>query len=246
MAGQQAPATAGRPDPRLIEDLVAANRVLHQEGVNDAFGHVSVRHNSDPNRFFLARSLSPDLVTAGDLIEYDLESVPVDLKGREQYSERFIHSEIYKARPDVRAVVHNHSQDVIPFSVTTVRLRPVFHVASFLRDGVPVFDIRMCCGVTDMLVTNTERGRGLAQALADQAAVLMRGHGVTVVGPSLPYAVGRSVYLSFNARVQAQAMALGGPVTYLDPGEIKAYLDRGESRGYERPWEAWKRQVSGK
>ncbi|HVH27841.1 MAG TPA: class II aldolase/adducin family protein [Vicinamibacterales bacterium] len=246
LSAQQAPASAGRPDPALIEDLVAANRILHQQGVNDAFGHVSVRHNSDPNRFFLARSLSPDLVTAEDLIEYDLESAPVDLKGREQYSERFIHSEIYKARPDVRAVVHNHSQDVIPFSVSTVRLRPVFHVASFLQDGVPVFDIRKCCGITDMLVTNSERGRGLAQALGDQAAVLMRGHGVTVVGPSLPYAVGRSVYLSFNARVQAQAMALGGPVTYLDPAEAKAYLERGESRGYERPWEAWKRQATGK
>jgi HCOMODA/2-hydroxy-3-carboxy-muconic semialdehyde decarboxylase len=246
LGAQQAPASAGVPDPRLIEDLVAANRILHQQGVNDAFGHVSVRHNADPNRFFLARSLSPDLVTADDLIEYDLESNPVNLKGREQYSERFIHSEIYKARPEVRAVVHNHSQDVIPFSVTSVKLRAVFHVASFLRDGIPVFDIRQCCGITDMLVTNTQRGRGLAEALADNAAVLMRGHGVTVVGPSLPYAVGRSVYLSFNARVQAQAMALGGPVAYLDPAEAKAYLDRGESRNYERPWEAWKRQATGK
>jgi HCOMODA/2-hydroxy-3-carboxy-muconic semialdehyde decarboxylase len=246
LAAQQAPASAGPADPRLIEDLVAANRILHQQGINDAFGHVSVRHDKNPSRYLLARSLSPDLVTAGDLIEYDLESNPVNLKGREQYSERFIHSEIYKARPEIRAVVHNHSPDVIPFSVSSVRLRPVFHVASFLRDGVPVFDIRRDFGMTDMLVTDTPKGRALAQTLADNAAVLMRGHGATVVGPSLPYAVGRSVYLSFNARVQAQAMALGGPVTYLDPQEAEAYLDRGESRGYERPWETWKRQATAK
>jgi HCOMODA/2-hydroxy-3-carboxy-muconic semialdehyde decarboxylase len=238
---QGAPASAGPAAPLLIEDLVAANRILHQQGVNDAFGHVSVRHDKDPNRYFLARSLSPDLVSADDLIEYDIDSNPVNLKGREQYSERYIHGEIYKARPDVRAVVHNHSADVIPFSVSTVRLRPVFHVASFLRDGVPVFDIRKDFGMTDMLVTDTPRGRALAQALGDHAGVLMRGHGATVVGQSLPYAVGRAIYMAFNARVQAQAMALGGPVTYLDPGEAKAYLQRGESRGYERPWETWKR-----
>ena len=243
LTAQGAPASGGTPDPKLIEDLVASNKILHQQGVNDAFGHVSVRSDKNPNRYFLARSLAPDLVTADDLIEYDLDSNPVNLKGREQYSERYIHGEIYKSRPDVRAVVHNHSQDVIPFSVSTVRLRPVFHVASFLGEGVPVFDIRKDIGITDMLVSDAARGRALAKALANAPAVLMRGHGATVVGPSLPYAVGRSIYLSFNARVQAQAMALGGPVTFLDPGEIKAYLDRGESRGYERPWESWKRQA---
>jgi HCOMODA/2-hydroxy-3-carboxy-muconic semialdehyde decarboxylase len=240
-ASQAQGSSASEPDPRLIEDLVAANRILYQQGINDAFGHVSVRHDKNPNRFFLARSLAPELVTAGDLIEYDLESSPLNLNDREQYSERFIHSEIYKARPEVRAVVHNHSPDVIPFSVSTVKLRPIFHVAAFLRDGVPVFDIRSDFGMTDMLVTDVKKGRALALALADHAAVLMRGHGATVVGPSLPYAVGRSVYLSFNARLQAQAMALGGPVKYLDPQEAKAYLDRGESRGYERPWESWKK-----
>jgi HCOMODA/2-hydroxy-3-carboxy-muconic semialdehyde decarboxylase len=243
VAAQRAPVSGGTADPKLIEDLVAANRILHQQGVNDAFGHVSVRSDKNPNRYFLARSLAPDLVTAGDLIEYDLDSNPVNLNGRDQYSERFIHGEIYKARPDVRSVVHNHSADVIPFSVSTVRLRPVFHVASFLGEGVPVFDIRSGFGMTDMLVSDAARGRALAVSLASGPAVLMRGHGATVVGPSIPYAVGRSVYLSFNARVQAQAMALGGPVTYLDPGEIKAYLARGESRGYERPWDSWKRQA---
>jgi HCOMODA/2-hydroxy-3-carboxy-muconic semialdehyde decarboxylase len=246
LEAQQAPASGGPPDPKLIEDLVAANRILHQQGINDAFGHVSVRHDKNPNRYFLARSLAPDLVTAADLIEYDLDSNPVNLNGRDQYSERYIHGEIYKTRPDVRAVVHNHSPDVIPFSVSSVPLRPVFHVASFLVDGVPVFDIHKNFGVTDMLISDAPRGRGLAQVLANGPAVLMRGHGATVVGPSLPYAVGRSVYLSFNARVQAQAMALGGSVTYLDPAEAKAYLNRGESRGYERPWEAWRRAAMGR
>jgi HCOMODA/2-hydroxy-3-carboxy-muconic semialdehyde decarboxylase len=236
----------GPPDPKLIEDLVAANRILHQQGINDAFGHVSVRHDKNPNRYFLARSLAPDLVTAADLIEYDLDSTPQNLNGRDQYSERYIHGEIYKMRPDVSAVVHNHSPDVIPFSISTVKLRPVFHVASFLVDGVPVFDIRAGFGMTDMLVSDAARGRALAQSLGSAPAVLMRGHGATVVGPSLPYAVGRSVYLSFNARVQAQAMALGGTVAYLDPAEAKAYLQRGESRGYERPWEAWKRAAAEK
>jgi HCOMODA/2-hydroxy-3-carboxy-muconic semialdehyde decarboxylase len=237
---------AAQTDAQLIEDLVASNRILHQQGINDAFGHVSVRSNRNPNRYYLARSLAPDLVTAVDLIEYDLDSNPVNLNGRDQYSERYIHGEIYKARPDVRSVVHNHSQDVIPFSISTVRLRPVFHVASFLGEGVPVFDIRTGFGMTDMLITDTARGAALAKVLANNPAVLMRGHGATVVGPSLPYVVGRSVYLSFNARVQAQAMALGGPVTYLDPQEARAYLDRGESRGYERPWESWKKQALGK
>ena len=226
-----------------LEDLVAAYRILAEHGVIDAYGHVSIRSPRNPQRYYLARALAPERVQIEDLIEYDLDSNPVNLKGREQYSERYIHGEIYKARPDVRAIVHNHSPDVIPFSVSTVRLRPVFHVASFLGDGVPVFDIRKDIGITDMLVSDAARGRALAKALANAPAVLMRGHGATVVGPSLPYAVGRSVYLSFNARVQAQAMALGGPVTFLDPGEIKAYLDRGESRGYERPWESWKRQA---
>jgi ribulose-5-phosphate 4-epimerase/fuculose-1-phosphate aldolase len=246
-SGAQRPsAPATQTDPQLIEDLVAANRILHQQGINDAFGHVSVRSSRNPNHYYLARSLAPDLVTAADVIEYDQDSNPVNLNGRDQYSERYIHGEIYRTRPDVRAVVHNHSPDVIPFSISTVRLRPVFHVASFLGDGVPVFDIRAGFGMTDMLITDTPRGAALATALGTGPAVLMRGHGATIVGPSLPYAVGRSVYLSFNARVQAQAMALGGTVTYLDPAEAKAYLERGESRGYERPWEAWRRAAIGR
>ena len=244
--GQQAPASAGPGAPALIDDLITANRILAREGVVDAFGHVSVRHNLDPNRFFLSRSLAPALVTPDDLIEYDLDSTAVNAKGRPQYSERFIHGEIYKVRPDIRAVVHAHAPSIVPFGVSTVPLRPVFHMAAFIGDSVPIFDIRKAAGMTDMLVRDAARGRALAQALAAKPAVLMRGHGVTVVGPSLPFVVGRSVYLEVNARVQLQAMALGGPVTYLDPAEAQKVLDSGENRSYERPWELWKRQVQGK
>lgn len=243
---QQAPASAGPVDPKLIEDLIAANRILYQEGIVDGYGHVSVRHNLSPNRFLLSRSLAPELVTADDLIEYDLDGNPVNLRGREQYSERYIHAEIYKARPDVQSVVHNHSPTVVPFGVSSVPLRPVYHMAGFLGEGIPIFDIRKMAGMTEMLVRTPDRGRALAQTLGSQPAVLMRGHGVAVVGPSIRFAVGRSIYLELNARVQTQAMGLGGSVTYLDPQEAKAVLDAGENRGYDRPWEMWKRKAMGK
>ena len=246
LAGQQVPASAGPGAPDLIDDLITANRVLAREGVVDAFGHVSVRHNLNPNRFFMSRSLAPGLVTPDDLIEYDLDGNGANTKGRAEYSERFIHAEIYKVRPDVRAVVHAHAPSLVPFGVSTVPLRPVFHMAAFIGDSVPIFDIRKAAGMTDMLVRDAARGRALAQALADRPAVLMRGHGVTVVGPALPFAVGRSIYLELNARVQLQALGLGGPVTYLDPAEAQKVMDSGENRSYERPWELWKRQVQEK
>ena len=246
LAGLQAPVSAGPGAPDLIDDLITANRTLAREGIVDAFGHVSARHNLNPDRFFMSRSLAPELVTPGDLIEYDLDGNGVNVKGRPEYSERFIHAEVYKARPDIHAVVHAHAPSIVPFGVSTVPLRPVFHMAAFIGDRVPIFDIRQAAGMTDMLVRDAARGRALAQALGDRPAVLMRGHGVTVVGPSVPFAVGRSVYLELNARVQLQAMALGGPVTYLDPAEAQKVLDSGENRSYERPWELWKRQAQGK
>jgi ribulose-5-phosphate 4-epimerase/fuculose-1-phosphate aldolase len=243
---RQAPASAGAADPALIEDLVAAYRILAQQGVLDGFGHVSMRHNRMPDRFIMSRSLAPELVTAADLIEFDLDGNAVDAKGRALYSERFIHAEIYKARPDVRAVVHNHAPALIPFSVTTVPLRPMYHMASFIGNGVPVFDIRKTAGMTDMLVSDSKKGHALAEVLGDKAAVLMRGHGVAVVGSTIQIVVGRSVYLDLNARIQAQAMAFGGNITYLDPQEAQKMMDSGENRGYERPWELWKAKAMGK
>jgi ribulose-5-phosphate 4-epimerase/fuculose-1-phosphate aldolase len=236
------PTSAGPADPRLIEDLVAANRILVDQGVLDGYGHVSVRHDGDPNRYLMSRSLAPELVTAGDVLEYDLDSAAVDQRGRTLYLERFIHGEIYKARPDVRAVVHSHSPSVIPFGVSTVPLRPLYHMSAFLGEGVPVFDIRETAGITDMLVKTPALGAALARSLGARPVALMRGHGCVAVGPTLPHAVFRSVYLEMNAKLQAQAMALGGPVTYLDPEEAKR-ADATNQGTYGRPWELWKRRA---
>lgn len=245
-AAEEGSKSAGPADPHIIEDLVAANRILAAHGIFDAFGHVSVRHDKDPSHFLMSRSLAPALVTADDLIEYDLDGNPIDLKDRSQYSERFIHAEIYKARPDVKAVVHNHSPSVIPFGVSSVPLKPIYHIGAFIGDSVPVFDIRKAVGMSGMLVNDAERGRALARRLGDSTAVLMRGHGVAVVGPTLQHAVARSIYLEVNARVQLQAIGLGGDVTYLDPAEAEQVLQEGEQRGYARPWELWKRELAEK
>ena len=245
MLAQQTPASAGPVDPALMEDLVAASRILARQGVVDAFGHVSVRHNRDPDRYLVARSLAPALVTAGDIVEYDLDSNPVNLNGRGQFSERFIHGAIYKARPDVMAVVHNHSPSVVAFSISNQPLRPVYHMPAFIGDRLKVFDIRSALGMTDILVSNGERGRALVEVMGNDPAVLMRGHGVAIVGDSLPLVVGRSVYLELNARVLSQAIALGGEGTYLDPEEARLLMEAGEHRGFLRAWELWKQEVSG-
>jgi HCOMODA/2-hydroxy-3-carboxy-muconic semialdehyde decarboxylase len=239
-AAQANPASAGPADPHLIEDLVAANRILADQGVLDGYGHVSARHDRDPNRYLMARSVAPALVTAGDIMEYDLDSRPVEARGRASYAERFIHGEVYKARPDVKAVVHNHSPSLIPFGVATTPLQPVYHMSAFIGQGVPVFEIRNAGGMTDMLVSAPALGQALAQALGNSPAALLRGHGVVVVGPGLPLAVGRCVYLEVNAKLQMQAMALGGKITYLDPEEVRKVEAR---QDYRRAWELWKRQV---
>ena len=236
-------ASAGPPAALLVEDLVAANRVLADQGVLDGYGHVSARHDRDPGRFLMSRSLAPELVTAADVMEYDLDSEPVDPRGRTSYLERFIHGEIYRMRPDVRAVVHSHSPSVIPFGVTGVPLRPLYHMSAFLADGAPVWDIRAAAGGdTDMLVRTPALGRSLAQALGPRAVVLMRGHGVVTVGTGLPHVVFRSIYTEVNARLQSQALALGGPITYLSPEEARR-TEAAIGGTLGRPWELWKRKV---
>lgn len=229
----------GAPDPGLIEDLVSANHILAEEGVVDAYGHVSVRHDRNAGRYLLSRDLAPALVTRDDILEYDLDSNPIETEGRSQYLERFIHGEIYRARPDVKAIVHNHSPAVIPFSLSKVPLRPVFHMAAFVIEGVPVFDAPRDLGIHQLLIASPQLGQGLARTLGDKPAVVIRGHGATVVGTSLPMAVGRSVYLERSARIQAQAIALGGELTYLDPEAARAMADN----AYPRAWELWKRKV---
>lgn len=238
-AAAAAAPSAGPPDPRLIEDLVAANRILADQGVVDGYGHVSARHDRNPGRYLLSRDLAPALVTADDILEYDLDSNPVDAGGRSQYRERFIHGEIYKARPDVKAIVHNHSTALIPFSLSGVPLRPVFHMAAFVVEGVPVFDAARDLGIHRLLIETPQLGQALARTLGDKPAVLIRGHGVAVVGNSLPMAVGRSVYLEESARIQSDAIALGGEVTYLDPEAARSWADN----PYPRAWELWKRRA---
>jgi len=235
-----APVASAQPrNQALIDDLVTANHILASEGILDGYGHVSVRDPANPNHYFLSRSLAPGLVSASDIIEYDLDSNPIG-DDRLSYRERFIHGEIYRARPDVMAVVHDHSPAVIPFSVSSVPLRAVSHMAAFIGEGVPVFEIRDVDGMTDMLVSNAKRGRALATVLGRFPGALMRGHGAVVVGESVKVAVGRAVYLDLNARVQEQAMLLGGTVKYFEPEEAKKTAPQD---GFVRAWDVWKRKA---
>jgi len=228
----------------LLEDLVAANRILAQEGILDAYGHVSVRSPRDPRRFLMSRSLAPSLVTAADVMEHGEDSEPAG-DTRKPYLERFIHGEIYRQRPDVMAVVHSHSDSVIPFGITRSALRPVYHMASFLWSGVPVYDIRASTPENDLLICDPRLGQELAQRLGACACVLMRGHGMTVVGDGLPEAVFRAVYTERNAKLQGLASQLGGPIEFLSDAEGRraTVSNRGT---VERPWELWKKQALGR
>jgi len=237
-------AQAATPAPAdVITDLVAGNHILTQEGILDGYGHISVRHPRNPERFLLARSVAPELVTAADIIEYGLDGEPIDAKGRASYKERYIHSEIYRSRTDVNAVVHCHTPSLIPFADSSVPLRPMYHQSAFLAAGVPVFEIRQTAGMTNMLIETVALGRALAKVLADKPALLMRGHGAVVVADTIPNVVGRSIYLDLNARIQAQAIALGGKITYIDPEEARKYA---ASDNYSRAWELWKRKATTK
>jgi HCOMODA/2-hydroxy-3-carboxy-muconic semialdehyde decarboxylase len=223
-----------------VGDLVAANRILAMEGVLDGMGHVSVRKPGDAGRFLLARSMAPELVTAADILEYGADGEAIEARGRESYRERFIHSEIYRARPDVQAIVHCHTPSLVPFAASDVPLRAMYHMAAFVAEGVPVFDTRKAAGATDLLVKDAPLGRALAKTLASKPAVLMRGHGAVIVANSIPNVVGRSVYLDINARAQIQAMTLGGRLTYVEADEAKLRLS--DPNEYARAWELWKRK----
>src|SRR5882724_13098421 len=206
------------------EDLVLAYRILAAHGVVDAYGHVSLRTANNPKRYLLARAMAPELVTADDIVEFDLDSNAVKDPGVALYLERFIHGEIFKSRPDINAVVHNHSPSVIPFSVTTVAMRPLFHMAAFVGEGLPNFEIRDAERGTDLLVKTPYLGQALAKTLGGSPAALMRGHGSVTVGESLPRAVGRSIYLEMSARMQLHAITIAGPggkITYLDEQEVR-------------------------
>jgi len=228
------------PVTRLLEDLVDANLILFNEGVVDAFGHVSVRNPDKPDHYFLARNMAPGLVTRGDIIEFDLDGNTVDGDTRKVYLERYIHGEIFRARPDVMAVVHSHSPSVIPFSVVKSNpLRPICHMSGFIGTSAPIFEIRDVAGdATDLLITSPKLGAALSGTLADNTVVLMRGHGSTVVAPTLKQAVYRAVYVEVNAKLQAEASRLG-PIEFLSQGETETTQKTIEGQ-VERPWRLWK------
>jgi ribulose-5-phosphate 4-epimerase/fuculose-1-phosphate aldolase len=241
-SAQTRPAPMAGVDAGLLEDMVIGSRILADFGVLDGFGHVSARHPTNPNHFLMSRSLAPALVTADDIMEFDLDGNAVDARGRSLFLERFIHAEIYRSRPDVMSVVHTHSPGVIPFSVTRVPLQAMFHNPSFLAAGVPVWDIRKEFGETNMLVSNSAIGKSLAQALGDKPVVLMRGHGDVTVAPSVKMAVFRAYYTDVNAKLQSQAIALGGEVNYLTPGEGEK-ADKTNFAVIDRIWNLWKMRV---
>jgi HCOMODA/2-hydroxy-3-carboxy-muconic semialdehyde decarboxylase len=223
-----------------IRELVDANHILFDQGVVDGFGHVSVRHPERPDRFMLARSMAPALVTEQDILEFDLDGNPVVPNGPAPYLERFIHGEIYRKRKDVHSVVHSHSPSVVPFSVVpSVKLRPVCHMCGFLSEkGTPIFEIRDFAGLgSDILITSGKLGAALADSLGDEPAVLMRGHGSTVVAGTIRQAVFRAVYTEIGARLQMEAMKLG-PVTYLTQEETVG-TTKTISTQYDRSWLLW-------
>lgn len=237
-----APSIAKAQAADVVGDLVTANRILAMEGILDGLGHVSVRKPGDATHFLLARSLAPELVTADDILDYGPNAEPVDARGRDSYRERFIHSEIYRVRPDVQAIVHCHTLSLIPFADSDVPMRAMYHMAAFVADGVPVFDIRKAGGVTDLLVKDAPLGRALAKSLGTKSALLMRGHGAVVVATSIPNVVGRAIYFDMNARAQLQAIQLGGKLTYVEADEAK--LRMADPNEYSRAWDLWKRKVA--
>jgi len=243
VAAADSAAAGDAASARLVQELVLANHILFDQGVVDAFGHVSVRHDRRTDRFLLARNMAPGSVTAADIIEFTLDGEAVNAQGRRVYLERFIHGEIYRRRPDVVAVVHSHSHAIVPLSVVgSARLRPLFHMAGFIGRAAPVFEIREAGGDgTDLLISDNALGRALAEKFDDADIVLMRGHGSTVVGGSIPQAVYRAVYAELNARYQLEATRLG-EVTYLTEAEGRACVARVEAQ-VQRPWDLWTAQA---
>lgn len=223
-------------------ELAIANRILAHEQVFDSYGHVSVRHPVDPGRFFLAASVSPEQVQVGDFLEYGLDGQPVTVTDRAQYSERFIHAAIYASRPDVNAVVHAHTESVLPFTVSATKLRPLLHVAAIIGHNIPVWDMHDDFGDTDLLVINPAHAGSLAATLGAGRVVLMRGHGFTAAAASLELVVRVAVYMRINAQAQLAAMALG-PVQFLSEGEVAAADARmGSPKATGRVWANWARR----
>ena len=241
---REGPISSGTVTVEFTADLAAASRILAERGVVDAFGHISHRHPNASDRYFMSRAMAPALVTPDDIIEYSLDSEPCDANGRGSFLERFIHGEVYKARPDINSVAHSHSPSVIPFGLVSTKMEAMFHNAAFLAAGVPIFDISEKFGATDMLVSDHPKGVAFVETLGDKDVALMRAHGSVACGSTLQSTVFRAVYTEVNARVQHWTLALGG-------GESISALDEEEGRLADVPnqgasmraWELWRRQV---
>ena len=223
----------------IIKDLVIANRILAREDVVDAYGHVSIRNPDNPKSFLISRSLAPELIEKGDIVELGLDGEPLKNEKRSLYLERFIHAAIYEARPDINSVVHAHAEDTLPFGIAAAtKLKPVIHSGSFIGPNVPVWDIADKFGATNVLVTNMAQGRDLAKCLDKNSVALMRGHGFASAARSLIEVVRLSVYLPRNARALMRAKMLGGKIKYLSKGEIDA-RNKGYSPYSTETWRAW-------
>jgi ribulose-5-phosphate 4-epimerase/fuculose-1-phosphate aldolase len=228
-------------DAALVTDLVYANRILYDQGVVDGLGHVSVRNPQDPNSYLLSCNRAPGLVKREDIVCYDLDGQAISPTSQRPYLERFIHGEIFRERPDVMAVVHSHSPSVIPFGVTQISLRPIFHMAGFLGAGSALFEIHDHAGDSDMLIREPYLGAALAKSLGQHSCVLMRGHGSTVVGISLYQVIYRAIYAEVNAKLQLQAMGLGD-VKYLNETEAQLASDVNDGQ-IQRSWNLWKGRI---
>ena len=235
--------SGGPVDRATLEDLAAASRILADQGVFDAAGHVSMRHPGYAERFLMSRSLAPQMITANDIMEFDLDCNAIDARGRNGFIERYLHGEIFRARPDVLAVVHSHSPSVIAFGLSNTPMRAMYHNAAFLAAGVPVFDIRGKFGTTDIVINTPAKGAALAEVLADKAVALLRAHGMVAVAPSLPVAVFRAIFTVTSANIQHQALALGGPLAALDAEEGRI-ADLVNVQTVGRAWDLWKQRVT--
>jgi ribulose-5-phosphate 4-epimerase/fuculose-1-phosphate aldolase len=220
-----------------IEDLVVASRILAQHGILDAWGHVSIRHPLNPERYLLSRARAAGLVSVEDIMEFDLDSNPIDQRGRHMFLERFIHGEAYRARPDVNAVVHSHSPTMIPFSVTGQPLKAISHIASFLVREVPVWEIREVGTTQGLLVTNNMQASSLAKTLGEGPVALMRGHGNIVVAPDIKRAVHRALYTEVNAQQLTTALSFKRPITFIAPDESQ------DPKRLDDAWELWKSEA---
>jgi ribulose-5-phosphate 4-epimerase/fuculose-1-phosphate aldolase len=231
----------------VIDELVTANRILAREGIVDSFGHPSIRHPERPDRFLISRARAPDLIESSDIMEFTLDGTVVGSDDRKPYLERFIHGAVYEMRPEVKAVIHNHSPSVLPFGVTKQKLKPLHHMCGCFGHEVPTWDSQTKFGDTSLLVSDIEMGRDLAKLLGDRPAALMRGHGCVVAAKDIREAVYIAYYLELGAKLQMQAMAIGGnDVTYLTAGEVDTIIERTGPYSFNRAWENWCRRAGRK